>query len=661
MKPAVRSSGPLRVAEFECWGCPHLASLLDGDCRRCVLGGIAESEAVQRVVLKKAYHRTYSSPKLSELARRIASAGLESDALSRVRTNPHDTRLLEEFGLREVRFLVEQWDLTPWNYEEVFGCFIKPFFIQGLWLGSRHPTRLVESYRLGERATVRIYEQLGTSRYFYQLDLPELRLPPRLVKLMYFAYTARIEEVPTEVDLSKSEDVERFLERLYLQRMLERDGFPREQLLWASKLLVSWFRYGVFEPLSQDDFLTDFSLEPPSELQPLVVEHYRWGRCDTGIYLETPGLLGFADALASREGKRFDELHPHLDAEIPELGLRVFATRTAGLSLSFRKRRRKPWTQPLFIELGTLTPLASSFLSNALRLGASAAIIGGMGTAKTSQLETYLPEIGRAHKVVVFQDTEELHVQDFVSEGYRLTDVRVKDPAEVEHLVEAFLRGGPAYWLFSEVRRREAIRPALCAAARQGQPVILSMHARSKQELSVILTEQMGLSQAEVRFLDLLISCAKFETSQGVVRRITEIVEVRRDGTQVELFSDDRVSDTLTSKILRGDPRLLRRLDSKGLSDMDPRALQGLELTPPEEGGSSLVFEAAKRLGLDLHEFLRTLLSEVVMKSTLVSLARERRQPAYLELPFVTAAYDYYFSLLKSGDALARWKEWVSS
>ena len=661
MKPSIRHSGPLSVADFECYGCPHLASLLDGDCRKCVLEGLAEVEPVQRVILRKAYHRIYSTSKLSELAKRTASAGLEPEALSRVRTNPHETRLLEELGLRETRFLVEQWGLHPRNYEEVFNCSAKPFFVQGVWLGSRHPRRLVESYALEGGAAVRIYEQLGTSSFFYELDLPEFRLPPGLVRLMFEAYRQGIEEVPEGVDLSRPEEVGRFLQRLYLERLLGlSERFTREELVGAAKILVEWPKYGVFGPLSKDDFLTDVQVEPPAELQPVVVEHYKWGRCETGIYLETPELLGLADALASREGKRFDELHPHLDAEIPELGLRVFATRTAGLSLSIRKRRSRPWTQPLFIHLGTLTPLASSFLSNVLRLGASASIIGGMGTAKTSQLETYIPEVGRMSKVVTFQDTEELHIRDFVSQGYRVTDVRVREPAELEKLIEAFLRGGPAYWFFSEVRQREAIRPAIGAAARQGQPVVLSMHARSVEELMVILTQQIGLSEAEVRFLDLLIRCEKFETKKGVVRRITEITEVRKDGSRVPLFLDDRSSDTLRSKIFKGDPRLLQKLDSSEPSGLGPSETRSLELAPPEEGGSHLLFSAAKRLGLTETELLQRLLSEAFMKSTLLKLGREN--PSYLELPFVTAAYDHYFSLLKEEtDPFPRWRDWVCS
>jgi len=655
----VRHSGPLSIAEFDCYECPHLASLMEGECRRCVLTELASIEPVQRVVLKKAYYRVYSTSRLSELAKRISSADLEPKMLARVRTNPHEMRLLEEAGLREVRFLVEQWGLQPKNYEEVFNCFIKPFFIRGVWLGSRYPRRLVETYTLESGGTVRIYEQVGASSFFYEIDLPEFRLPPRLVRLMYHAYRQGVKEVPEGIDFSRTEQIEKFLEKLYFQRMLElSEDFTKEELIQAAGMLVKWSKYGILEPLSRDDSITDIGIEPPAELQPVMVEHYVWGRCETGIHLETPELLGFIDALASREGKRFDDLHPHLDAEIPELGLRVFATKTADLSLSIRRRRRKPWTQPLFIHLGTLSPLASSFLSHVLRLGASAAIIGGMGTAKTSQLETYLPEIGRNNKIVVFQDTEELHVRDFVIQGYRVTDVRVREPAELERLIEAFLRGGPAYWLFSEVRQREAIRPAIGAAARQGQPVILSMHAKSTEELMVILRQQMGLSDAEIRFLNLIIHCVKFETRKGIIRRITEITEVRKNGEQVPLFVDDRRSDSLKSRVISGDPRTMQKLDSKQPFEIESFDIHGLRLIPPEEGGSFLLFHAAEKLGLDESELLQRILSEASMKSILVKLGREK-SPEYLELPFVTAAYDYYFSLKEEVNPLPRWKEWL--
>jgi hypothetical protein len=56
---------------------------------------------------------------------------------------------------------------------------------------------------------------------------------------------------------------------------------------------------------------------------------------------------------------------------------------------------------------------------------------------------------------------------------------------------------------------------------------------------------------------------------------------------------------------------------------------------------------------------------EARVKSDLVRLARARNNTGYLELPFVSAAYDVYFSLLKSevepDRVLRGWSQWLGN
>jgi type IV secretory pathway ATPase VirB11/archaellum biosynthesis ATPase len=198
-----------------------------------------------------------------------------------------------------------------------------------------------------------------------------------------------------------------------------------------------------------------------------------------------------------------------------------------------------------------------------------------MGTAKTSQVETYIPEIGPHNRIVAFQDTEELHIEDFVSHGYKLANVRVSDPEQLEKQVTAFLRGGSSYWLITEVRAAEAVRAALGAAARQGsQPVVASFHARSKTEMFDLIVHIMGLHQATFKYIDFIISTARFSTPRGTIRRIVEISEVLKEWKDEprysEMFVDDRRQDRLvSSKLLSGPRELIKRLDSRDLSKLD--------------------------------------------------------------------------------------------
>ena len=466
-----------------------------------------------------------------------------------------------------------------------------------------------------------------------------------------------------------------------LMHMLKERGATKvssSEVRKLSKLIAGWLTYRILEPLSRDDQITDIYIPAPPELQPISIEHECWGKCETGIYLESPALLGLGETLASRLGVALDEVRPQLDAEIPELGMRLFLSRypaiwARSVEISIRKRRSKPWTQPLFLQRGTLTPLASSLLSNVLRIGSSAFVIGEMGTAKTSQVETYIPEIGPGQRIVCYQDTEELHIEDFVAQGYKLANVRVADPEHLEQQVNAFLRGGPSYWLITEVRAAEAVKAALGAAARQGsQPVIASFHARSKREMFDLIAHIMGLHEAAFKYIDFIVSTARFSTPKGTIRRITEIVEVLKDWDTkpeyVELFADNRKQDLLVPKnFLKGDQKLLSKLNSHDLSKLDVLAAgKRLRFLPPEKGGSHAIPAACKKLAIDERDFLAAILAEARMKSDLLMLAKRSGDSGRLELPFISRAYDAYFSMVKQNapdykQVVRGWQTWLKA
>jgi len=559
-----------------------------------------------------------------------------------------------------------------------------PFFVEGVLHPPRHKTRLLETYDLPEkRGTVRIYEQLDRPLPFYELDLPEFKMRSERLQLLEDAYKfeTKVEPgharfaLPTRI-LSFSEDWYNIL--LHIVRERSDIKISSGELRKLAKLMSSWLTYRWLEPLGYDDKLTDIYVPSPPELQPIRVVHERWGMCETGIYWTTPALLGFGEILASRLATSFDEVRPQLDVEIPELGMRLFLSRypaiwPRSIAISVRKRRRRAWTQPLFLERGTLTPLASALVSNLIRRGASAFIIGEMGSAKTSEVETLVPEIGPHQRIIAFQDTEELHLEEFIAHGYSLENVRVSDAEQLQRQIDAFLRGGAAYWLITEVRAMEAVRAALGAAARQGsQPIVSSFHARSKREMFDLVCRIMGLHEAAYKYVDLIVGTARFSTREGTIRRVVEISEVLKDWENapeyVELFVDDRKRDLLMPKnFLRGNKRLLKRLNAYDLSKLDVlNAAKRLEFLSPEKGGSQLVPAMCKRFAIDERDFLASILTEARIKSDLLMLARHTGDQSYLELPFVSRAYDVYFTLMKEnapdcGRVLNGWQTWLKT
>jgi len=729
-----KDSGPLRIAEFDCHGCDIPCTLNEPKCRSCVIARLRTEDEMDQVSLVHPTVRTYCSRDLSKLARTIAlaeqlaldrsmyGADVESgkckkcadgreaallEALDKIMANPHDLSPLEQaiaisrikndseckkcteegfFKLIDsvrttLRHLPVLKRLSARNYEEVFAVRTKPFFVEGVWNPSPAQSRLMESYNLPNgRGKVKIYEQRDKPIPFYELELPEFKLPADQLELLDSAFRVKIEDSPGHARFAYSNRTFSFAEDWYntLLHMLreKKQTVPTTSLRKLAELMARWLTYRLLEPLSHDDHITDIFVTAPPELQPIHIEHERWGRLETGIYWTTPALLGLGETMASRLGTSFDEIRPQLDAEIPELGMRLFLSRypaiwSRSVDIAVRKRRSTPWTQPLFLDRGTLSPLASSFLGNVLRIGSSAFVIGEMGTAKTSQVETYIPEIGSQNRIVAFQDTEELHIEDFISHGYKMSNVRVSDPEQLQQQVNAFLRGGSSYWLITEVRAAEAVRAALGAAARQGsQPVVASFHARSKMEMFDLIVHIMGLHESAFKYIDFVISTGRFSTPGGTLRRIVEVSEVLKDWRDKprysDIFLDDRKQDKLVqSGLLKGNASLIKKLNSSDLSKIDVKsASRRVSFLSPERGGSQLIPRLCKRLAIGEDEFLAAMLAEARMKSDLLLMSKKAGDTSYLELPFVSRAYDAYFFSMKQNapnykKVLEDWRSWL--
>ncbi len=728
-------SGPLQVAEIECHGCKGLSSLEDKRCRACVLKQLGAQNLVDQVTLRRAYKRVYCSSELSKLAKTLAVikqlifdrasyTASEKDKCKgcvdkrcreltelweKIIETPHDFSPIEKLVKKNSKLKGECAKCTERyflkliasartglasittiqnadkiDYEAVFAARVMPFFVEGICHPPKHRLKLLETYELAERrGIVRIYEQLDRPLPFYQLDLPEFKMPAEHLQLLDDAYKFETKTKPGHARFAFPTRISGFLDDWYnvlLHILRERSDvkIPSGKLRELAKQMSSWLTYRWLEPLSYDDKLTDIYIPAPPELQPIRVVHERWDMCETGIHWTTPALLGFGETLASRLATSFDEVRPQLDIEIPKLGMRLFLSRypaiwSRSIAISARKRRRRAWTQPLFLERSTLTPLASSLVSNLVRRGASAFIIGEMGSAKTSEVETLVPEIGPHQRIIAFQDTEELHLEEFVTHGYSIENVRITDAGHLQRQIDAFLRGGAAYWLITEVRAMEAVRAALGAATRQGsQPIVSSFHARSKQEMFDLVCRIMGLHDAAYKYVDLIVSTARFSTPTGTIRRVIEVAEVLKDWENkpkyAELFTDDRQRDLLVPRnFLCGDKHLLECLNSFDLSKLNVLdATQRLDFLPPEKGGSQLVPKMCKRFAIDEQEFLTGILAEAKMKSDLLCLARSTGNMDYLELPFVSRAYDAYFSFVKENDpeyerVLTRWKSWLKT
>lgn len=732
----ISQSGPIKVADCDCTGCEEKSTLDWSKCRRCVFEGLAGEEEVDKVILGTSFDNIYTTTAISKLARTLGVLKTNvwdesyyapeselkdceeciekrmekmKEVWNDLMENPHDMSIIDSIeeeegqvntdecedctdenflallrGIRDSLSEVPGYSkLKDSNYDQVFDVRVQPFFLEGVWNPAPEDAEVLDSYELKDgRGKVKILKRENRPVPFYHLDLPEFDLSEEQVDLLHQAYKMEIDTAPSHARFAEPAKLRGFSEDWYntlLQIVKEKSevNLKSEKIRELAEMMSKWLNYKILEPISKDEDITDIYVEAPPEKQPVRIVHQRWGNCETGIYWDSPSLMGLAETLASKLGRTFDEPDPQLDAEIPELGLRLFISRHPVLwtensaAAAIRKRRGEPWTQPLFFDKGSITPLASSFVSNMIRMGSSLFTIGDIGTAKTSYLITQIPEIGSRDRIITFQDTEEVQFEDFLETGYELENVRVMDAGHLEDQINAFLRGGAAYWLITEVRSTEAVKSALGAAARRGsQPVLSSFHARTKRQMYDLVCNIMGLHEAAYKYVDFIVSTGKFETSEGTIRRITEISEILKDWSDepeyVELFSDDREEDILRPKnILSGDDELIEKVNSYDLTDLDlEEAKNNLEFIPPEEGGSRQVQRQCERLAINPDEFLERVLAEAKMKSEILMKSKEEDKEKYLELPFVTESYDKYFTEVEQNSpdyqkALSNWEKWL--
>ena len=95
-------------------------------------------------------------------------------------------------------------------------------------------------------------------------------------------------------------------------------------------------------------------------------------------------------------------------------------------------------------------------------------------------------------------------------------------------------------------------------------------------------------------------------------------------------------------------------------------ATKRVEFLPPEKGGSHYIPAACERLAIEQQDFLTSILAEAKVKSDLLALTRGKGNTVYLELPFVSKAYDVYFALMKRHapdykQVLRGWHTWIKA
>jgi pilus assembly protein CpaF len=165
------------------------------------------------------------------------------------------------------------------------------------------------------------------------------------------------------------------------------------------------------------------------------------------------------EVIANQLGKKLDEDNPLLHAQLPD-GSRLAAVippvvRPAP-ALTIRKFPSRHYTVDDLIARGTLSRPLADLLAAQIRSGKTLLISGGTSTGKTTVLRALATAIPDDQRIVVIEDTSELHLQKPNLLSVECQTDTFKASITFDDLLKSALRWRPDRIILGEVRGIEA-------------------------------------------------------------------------------------------------------------------------------------------------------------------------------------------------------------
>jgi pilus assembly protein CpaF len=165
------------------------------------------------------------------------------------------------------------------------------------------------------------------------------------------------------------------------------------------------------------------------------------------------------EVIANQLGKRLDEDSPRLHAQLPD-GSRLAAWIPPIVSpapaIAIRKFTSRHYTINDLITRGTLTQPIADLLAEHIRAGKTLLISGGTGTGKTTLLRILANSIPEHERILVIEDTPELHIRKPNIVAARSQTDTLKSTVTFDELLKDTLRFRPDRIILGEVRGVEA-------------------------------------------------------------------------------------------------------------------------------------------------------------------------------------------------------------
>src|SRR3989338_2690407 len=530
----------------------------------------------------------------------------------------------------------------------------------------------LDIYKLNSSTDISIFRTPDEIKNLYHMTPPEFKLSEDKFELLDLAKKVLSEHQPQAgefLDPERMRGTFTNISKDLIRELAEQRGMllkPEEIAEMAEILVRHTFGFGVIELLLEDEKIQDITINSPMGQVPIFILHSDHNECTTNIIPTSTDFESWATKFRLISGRPLDEANPILDTEIitPKARSRLSVIgkplNPYGYGMSFRRHRDTPWTLPLFIKNGMISPLGAGLLSFTIDGARAHLIAGTRSSGKTSFLSSLLLEIMRKYRVLTIEDTLELPTDSMRKLGYNIQPLKVraalvKSGSEIsaEEGIRTSLRLGDSALIVGEVRSTEAV--ALFEAMRIGASanvVAGTIHADSPYGVFDRIANDLKVPKTSFKATDIIIICNPIRSADGMkkVRRVLSITEVRKE------WEEDPVAE-------RGFVDLMRYNAKKDI----------LEPTPELMNGES---EILKGIGANVREWVGNwdaiwdnIVLRADLKKMLVDYSDKTKMPELLEAEFSLQGNDMFHRITESvqsevgsGDTKRikfEWEEWL--
>jgi len=272
------------------------------------------------------------------------------------------------------------------------------------------------------------------------------------------------------------------------------------------------------EPLLVDDSISEIMGNPDSSWW---YERNGIMRREETVCFDGGRLRTGLEVIANQLGKHLDEDNPVLHAQLPD-GSRLAAVIPPVVrpspALVIRKFPSHHYTVDDLIARGTLTQPLANLLAEQIRNGKTVLISGGTSTGKTTVLRVLANAIPEDQRIVVIEDTSELHIKKPNMLAVECQTDTFKANVSFDDLLKSALRWRPDRIILGEVRGMEA-RTLLDSLNTGHAGSLATIHANSAEKALHRFANLVMRNHAQSTFID---------TEAEIAEAVDFIVHVER-------------------------------------------------------------------------------------------------------------------------------------